>query len=410
MRIAILNWSNRHVGGSTTYLQAVIPQLRRAGHELAFWHEVDGPTDRGRIALPSDTPVWSVQALGTEAALAELKAWQPRLLYAHGLLDPRIEARTLDVAPAVFLAHDYYGTCISGAKSFKNPAITPCTRTFGLPCLVQYYPRRCGGWSPLTMVREFRKQADRLALLRRYKAVVTLSTHMQQEYSRHGLSAPAIFKVHCGPVQEIERSATAQPSQHAAASRLLFVGRMHALKGGHELLSALPNVIQALQKDVHLVLVGDGPDRLAWEQLAVRIQAEEPRLRIEFPGWLARDAIDTLFANSDLLVLPSLWPEPFGLVGLEAARHRLPVAAFAVGGISEWLRPGVNGFLADGDPPSARGLAEAIIQCLKDPETHAHLREGASRLSSRLTFDRHVDALLRVFADVTHGISATEGS
>ena len=74
-----------------------------------------------------------------------------------------------------------------------------------------------------------------------------------------------------------------------------------------------------------------------------------------------------------MLVVPSLWPEPFGLVGLEAARHRLPVAAFAVGGIPDWLRPGVNGYLAPGDPPTPGGLADAIIACLKDPETHARL-------------------------------------
>ena len=69
--------------------------------------------------------------------------------------------------------------------------------------------------------------------------------------------------------------------------------------------------------------------------------------------------------RADLLVVPSLWPEPFGLVGLEAARHRLPVAAFAVGGIPDWLRPGVNGYLAPGDPPTPGGLADAIIACLR---------------------------------------------
>jgi len=401
MRIAVLNWSNRHVGGSTTYLHAVIPQLRRAGHEMAFWHELDAPTDRVPIALPPDTPVWSVQALGIETAIARLRAWQPQLLYAHGLQDPQIEERTLEVAPAVFLAHDYYGTCISGAKSFKNPTITPCTRKFGLPCLAQYYPRRCGGWNPVTMVREFRKQADRLELLRRYRAIVTLSTHMQQEYLQHGLAASRVFKVHWGSGEEAQPAPTARRSEHTAVWRLLVVGRMQMLKGGRELLNALPHVIHTLQTDVHVVLAGDGPDRQAWEQLAAQIQAREPRVRIEFPGWLACDAIETLFANADLLVLPSLWPEPFGLVGLEAARHRLPVAAFAVGGISDWLRPGVNGYLASGAPPTARGLAEAIIACLNDSEIHARLCDGAARLSAKLTFDRHVDALLRVFADVT---------
>jgi hypothetical protein len=115
--------------------------------------------------------------MGVDRALSGLHEWPPDLLFSHGLLDPEIEARTLHIAPAVFLAHAYYGTCISGAKMFKSPTNTPCSRTFGWPCLVNYYPRRCGGWSPITMVRDFRHQGQRLELLSRYKAIVTLSSH-----------------------------------------------------------------------------------------------------------------------------------------------------------------------------------------------------------------------------------------
>ena len=81
--------------------------------------------------------------------------------------------------------------------------------------------------------------------------------------------------------------------------------------------------------------------------------------------------------DSDLLVVPSTWPEPFGLIGPEAGLHRLPAAAFAVGGIPEWLSDGVNGRLAPGDPPSAAGLARAIVECVRDPAELARLRNGA---------------------------------
>ena len=54
-------------------------------------------------------------------------------------------------------------------------------------------------------------------------------------------------------------------------------------------------------------------------------------------------------AASDLLVVPSVWPEPFGSVGPAAAQHGIPAAAFAVGGIPQWLHEGVNGHLADGN-------------------------------------------------------------
>ena len=46
MRVAIVNWSSRRVGGVETYLSTVIPELGRGGHEIALWHEVDVPVER----------------------------------------------------------------------------------------------------------------------------------------------------------------------------------------------------------------------------------------------------------------------------------------------------------------------------------------------------------------------------
>lgn len=400
MRLALVNWTNRKIGGTGSYLSTIAPRLREAGFEVALWHEVDVPADLDVIPLPAASPVWSVASLGLEPALAALKEWQPSVIYAHGLLDPAVERRTLGIAPSVFFAHNYYGTCISGAKTFKSPVVTPCSRRFGWQCLANYYPRRCGGWSPVTMVRHFHQQKSRLELLSEYTAIVTHSEHMQREYLNHGLSASRVFDVrHDTGVRETPAE-TEPPNRRAPKdrlSRLVFVGRMDRLKGGRELLMAMPDVARQLG-GIHLTFAGDGPDRSSWEALARQVQADN--LEVEFLGWIDRAALDALFARSDLLVLPSLWPEPLALVGLESAQHRLPVAAFDVGGISDWLISGVNGFLAPGDPPTIAGLVEAIVSCLRDRQTHERLRDGAGRLSASGAFDSHVELLLRVLSQV----------
>src|SRR2546425_10600393 len=128
MRIAITSGSRRKVGGMETYISTIIPGLHRLGHTLAFWSELDQPTDREPIPLPNDVPAWAVSELGVEPALAALRDWRPDLIYAHGFLEPELEARMLAIAPAVFCALAYYGTCISGAKTFKFPVVTPCSR------------------------------------------------------------------------------------------------------------------------------------------------------------------------------------------------------------------------------------------------------------------------------------------
>jgi glycosyltransferase involved in cell wall biosynthesis len=97
-------------------------------------------------------------------------------------------------------------------------------------------------------------------------------------------------------------------------------------------------------------------------------------------------------------VVPSLWPEPFGSVGPTAGSHGLPAAAFAVGGIPQWLVDGVTGHLAPGDPPTASGLARAIVQCLDDRAHHASLREGARQMAGTFTMKRHLPGVLKAFA------------
>ena len=373
-----------------------MPALARRGHDIAFLHELGEPADGDPFSLPAGSPSWSVEQIGLERALEGLSAWAPQVLISHGLIDPAVEARTLEIAPAVFHAHAYQGTCISGAKTFKYPTAMPCSRTFGWPCLVNYYPRRCGGWSPVTMVRGFRRQAQRLELLPRYNALITYSSHLKQEFVRHGVEARCVPPpMEAEPLHVSERIHRSPGEQW----QLLFVGRMDHLKGGGYFLEALPRVARAMNRTLNVTFAGDGPARASWHSAGERLATREPRIRIEFPGWLGRERIGTLMASADLLVVPSLWPEPFGLVGLEAARHRLPVAAFAVGGIPDWLRPGVNGYLAPGDPPTREGLADAIIACLEDPAAHARLCDGAARVAAEFDFEDHVDAVMRVLHD-----------
>jgi glycosyltransferase involved in cell wall biosynthesis len=80
-------------------------------------------------------------------------------------------------------------------------------------------------------------------------------------------------------------------------------------------------------------------------------------------------------------------------VGLQG----VPVAAFAVGGIPNWLYDGVNGHLASGNPPTAAGLAEAVVKCLRDPGAYAHLHRGALTMARRFSIKNHMSALLKVF-------------
>lgn len=410
MRIALINWSRRKAGGIENYLSHTIPALQRAGHDVALCYETDQPATRSPIVCGGEVPTWGVEALGAERAVAELRAWAPDLLYCHGVVNPELESVLLDIAPAVFFAHGYYGTCISGTKSWKTPTSHPCRRRFGWQCFLHYYPHRCGGLSPLTMVREYRRQSARLELLHRYRAIVTHSRHMRDEYLKHGFPPGRVHRINY-PVAgtEAAKDLGRTPPRGETAWRLLFIGRMERLKGGRLLLDALPRVRQILGRPVQLTLAGDGPERAKWERLAARLAARDRDLTITFTGWIERSGLDAVLDESDLLVVPSVWPEPFGQVGPEAGVRGVPVAAFATGAIPEWLENGVNGFLASGDPPRAAQLADAIVHCLEDSATHARLRQGAVTVAQRFTMTAHLAELLPIFRDVLGRSPAASG-
>lgn len=99
---------------------------------------------------------------------------------------------------------------------------------------------------------------------------------------------------------------------------------------------------------------------------------------------------------TSVVVVPSVWPEPFGLVGLEAMTCSKPVVAFDTGGISDWLKDGCNGYLV----PVKRAdlLAERIDSLLRDH--HLAVKMGAEGLriaTDRFSKERHFQRLLSVF-------------
>lgn len=401
MRVAVITQSRDRVGGLEAYIESVLPALARH-HDVAFWSASETVSNRGAVALPVGVPALTRDPSAPDS-VHRLRAWGPDLLFAHGLEDAVLESDVLRLAPAVVVEHAYHGTCISGAKTMSWPVVQACERRFGAACLALYFPRRCGGLNPLTMVRSFRTQSRRLTELRRAAAVVTLSTHMADEVLRNGVRRE---RVHVVPPFVSTNGIARVQSAADGLCRLLYLGRLEPLKGVARLLTALRPVADRLQRPVRLVVAGDGSERHALEAYASIIRAAEPRIDIHFSGWQDEPARQRLLADTDALVVPSLWPEPFGLVGLEAAAAGVPAIAFATGGIPEWLSDGENGCLAPSLGARPDLLTDAILRCVGTPAALARLSAGARRMAAEWTLDRHIACLQDVFDGAIHPAAA----
>jgi glycosyltransferase involved in cell wall biosynthesis len=135
-------------------------------------------------------------------------------------------------------------------------------------------------------------------------------------------------------------------------------------------------------------------------------------VEVRFAGWLASAQKTEAMRQADLLAVPSLWPEPFGLVGIEAGCFALPAVGYATGGIPDWLIGGRTGEIAPGDPPTIHGLADALVRALGDRDHYAELCRGAWELSCGFSLERHLAKLEPILreaclanASAVHGVT-----
>lgn len=156
-----------------------------------------------------------------------------------------------------------------------------------------------------------------------------------------------------------------------APVRLLFLGHLSERKGVSDLLRALASPALAA-RPWRATLAGGGPiDEYRTLAVALGIGA-----RVDFPGWVDRARVRTLFAESDILVLPS-YGEGLAMSVLEGLSHGLAVVTTPVGAHEEVIEPGISGLMVPpGDGPA---LAGALLRVVDDEPLRTRLRAGARR-------------------------------
>jgi len=393
LRILVANDGIDDRGGVKTYLLSLFRGLLERRHEVAFLsYNRQTPND-----LPPEfkaIPRFGALDEGASKALGRARAWAPHVCYSNNMSVLELESHLLDHFRVVKFMHGYFGTCISNLKMHRFPIPSPCSRKLSPACLGFYFTRRCGEISLPAMRDGYRWSLRQRELFARYAALVVASDHMKHEYIRNGAEPSRVVVNPLFTPCEVNE-ATQSPSVKYG-SDVLFVGRMTHLKGGDMLLKAVAVAERKLGRGLTLTMAGDGPQRPQWEQRASRLG-----VKTRFVGWVSSGQLEHLYRDASLLAIPSLWPEPFGLIGLEAGRFGVPAVAFDVGGISQWLHDGVNGVLVRGSHPHHyQGMGQVLAEVLSQPEQLVILRRGARQFALQMSVDAHLDRLEHIFSHV----------
>jgi glycosyltransferase involved in cell wall biosynthesis len=176
------------------------------------------------------------------------------------------------------------------------------------------------------------------------------------------------------------------------------IGRIEPWKGQHVFVEAAESVLAAFPDAIFLVVGGPAVNKPDYfEDLKAQVRKRGLVDRIHFTG--PRDDIPEILAASDLLVLPSATPEPFGRTLVEAMAAARPVVATNAGGPMEIVDDGVTGRLVT--PGDADAMAEAIQRVLSDPDESRRMgQRGRERAFEHFGIDRLIRDISAVFEEV----------
>lgn len=173
---------------------------------------------------------------------------------------------------------------------------------------------------------------------------------------------------------------------------VLGYGRLVADKGFDLVVRAFA-AVQRRFPGARLVLAGEGAARPELERLAAECGLADA---VQFVGPVSPEDVPALINTSSLVVVPSRWDEPFGLVALEAALMARPVIAARAGGLVEAVEDGVTGILVDKESPGQ--LADAVIRLLDDPIAADRMGgRGRERARELFGWERCVDEYERLY-------------
>ena len=200
--------------------------------------------------------------------------------------------------------------------------------------------------------------------------------------------------VHCGIDPD-----RFQPVDHTGVgNRILFVARLAELKGLSVLLEALA-AVRRDHPDVRLTIVGDGPDRERFEARARSLGLEGA---VDFVGFRSQGEVADHLAEADVFVLPS-YAEGVPVTLMEAMGSAIPVVATQVGGVTELVTDGVDGFVVR--PGDAEALADRLSRLVADPTLRGRLgRAGRQKVITDFSNHDESARLEVLFADAQTGV------
>jgi glycosyltransferase involved in cell wall biosynthesis len=338
------------------------------------------------------TRPWEPNSAFVRAVQAEGIAYSEIPVAVRRGSDPLRVLRSFVRTRQILARHDFQLLHTNGY--FADVIGIAAARIARIPCV-----STCHGFITNSWKYRLYNALDRLAL-RWANRVIAVSTDLSEHLASHGIPPGRLFVVENAVDASVqaERDPTATLETRRAFGLgeddfvVGYLGRLSHEKGVRNLLLASAYSSQWGLR-FKMLIVGDGPERQALEQLAQQLDLSE---RIRFLGF--RHDTTELLDQMDAFVLPSL-TEGTPMALLEAMSRRVPVVATAVGGVPGVIDDEDNGLLVLPSSPAA--IAEALNRLSSDGDLRTRLAErGANTVRERYGMDNWLSRMMKEYSEL----------
>ncbi len=305
---------------------------------------------------------------------------KPDVVYFHNVPNFGSFENHLNGVRAVRMVHDHDLCCPKGNKYFADSGRV-CHHKADWRCFMDgaFLERSHDSFMGMKLVRLSNK-FDEMRRNYKFDSLLVGSKFMRDELLENGFPEE---RVHILP--PIVRSYIVKPTPVPKTRQILYVGQLTHSKGVDLLLQALRQV----KCDFTATIVGTGSAKESLEAMNQKLGLSD---RVKFRGWVSQEQLSAFYSAVKVVVVPSRWPEPFGMIGLEAMRHGRPVVAFSVGGIPDWLHHNHTGILVPEQDTEA--MAQALEQVLIRDEFATRLGNNAyDRFVNHYAFEDYLSRL-----------------
>jgi len=379
-------------GGIETYVIDLISHLEAEGHENVLIYRREHPRTLPANGKPVyHVPVTNEGGQDRKNITNIIKDENPTVIYVHDAYDPILIKQVAQLAPAIGYVHIFYPVCPGLGKLYRRTDQV-CTRPYGLGCIPMIYLQRCASARhPMNVYNIMHSTKQYLEAYHSLPYVIVASEYMKDLMIQNGIEAERVeilpYFIPIPPESEVS-------PPDATCQDVMFAGRLDYEKGVPYLLEAL----RLIPPPHQLLIAGDGSLSQEYRQLAENMGVAD---RVKFLGWLSNDELKAAYQRCAVTVMPTIMPEPFGKVGVEAMANGRPVVAFDVGGISDWLKDGYNGFLVPAR--DVKQLAAKINQLLTDIDLAAKLgSNGRKYVEQNYSTKQHLDGLLNILHSIAN--------